>query len=136
MRIESDRFGYYFAGFVDGEGSFNVSLKRNSSHQTGWQLEPSFNVSQKDRVILALLKQHLGCGTLRERPDGVVYYEVRNIRALQEVVVPFFERYRFLSASKKLIVCWVVLRKKEVVYKGFGNTNSSEQELIDRKLYI
>src|SRR3989338_6532392 len=101
MRIESDRFGYYFAGFVDGEGSFNVSLKCNSSHQTGWQLEPSFNVSQKDRVILALLKQHLGCGTLRERPDGVVYYEVRNIRALQEVVVPFFERYRFLSASKK-----------------------------------
>lgn len=93
--------GWYFAGFVDGEGSFNVSVKRDPSCAMGWQVDPSFNVSQRDRVILALLKRYLGCGTLRERRDGVVYFEVRNLHSLEERVMPFFEKYSFLSAAKK-----------------------------------
>ena len=60
-----------------------------------------FNISQKDRVILALFKRHLQCGTLRSRPDGVWYFEVNNLEAITTNVIPFFERYRFLSAKKK-----------------------------------
>jgi hypothetical protein len=93
--------GWYLAGFADGEGSFNVSLKRIEGSQLGWQVEPSFNVSQRDITILALFKRTLGCGTLRKRKDGVVYYEVRNLRALKERVIPFFERFPFRSATKK-----------------------------------
>ena len=33
--------------------------------------------------------------------DGVVYYEVRNLRSLHEVIIPFFDRFNFLSANKK-----------------------------------
>ena len=61
---------------------------------------PSISL-KKDRVILARIKHVLGCGTLRERKDGVVYYEVTNLRALQEVIIPFFKRFGFLSATKK-----------------------------------
>jgi len=67
----------------------------------GWQLDPSFNVSQKDRTILALFKRYLGCGTLRQRKDGVTYYEVRDTSSLHNVVIPFFKRFQLLSASKK-----------------------------------
>jgi len=95
------RHGYYIAGFTDGEGSFNVSLKHREDYAGKWKLTASFNVSQKDRVILAFLKKVIGCGTLRERGDGVVYYEVTNPSALQESVIPFFERFPFLSANKK-----------------------------------
>jgi len=93
--------GYYIAGFVDGEGSFNVSLKKRKDYVGQWKITASFNVSQKDRVILAFIKKVIGCGTLRARKDGVVYYEVTNITALYENVVPFFKRFRFLSANKK-----------------------------------
>ena len=93
--------GSYIAGFVDGEGSFNVSLRRRPDHRLGWDIDPSFNVSQRDRVILAWVKRIFGCGTLRERPDGVVYYEVRNVSMLRDRVVPFFKRFRFRSAAKK-----------------------------------
>lgn len=93
--------GWYLAGFTDGEGSFNVSLKRDRSYAMRWQVEPSFNVSQRDRVILALLKRYLGCGKIRTRRDGVMYYEVRNLHALKERVIPFFRRFRFFSAQKK-----------------------------------
>lgn len=95
------KIGYYIAGFADGEGSFNVSLKRRNDYKDQWGITASFNISQKDRVILARIKHILGCGTLRERSDGVVYYEVTNIRALQEKIIPFFYRFGFLSANKK-----------------------------------
>ena len=66
-----------------------------------WKISLCFNVSQKDRVILALFKRHLKCGTLRSSPDGVWYYEVNNFTAITENVIPFFERFGFLSAKKK-----------------------------------
>ena len=93
--------GYYLEGFADGEGSFNVSFRQREDYRTPWKVSLCFNVSQKDRVILALFKRYLQCGTLREREDGVWYYEVNNLNAICENVIPFFERFRFLSAKKK-----------------------------------
>lgn len=90
----------YLVGFADGEGSFNVSL-RKKDYSVGWQVYPSFNISQRDITVLALFKRWLGCGTLRSRPDGVIYYEVTNITSLKERIVPFFQKFSFLSATKK-----------------------------------
>lgn len=95
------KLGFYLAGFADGEGSFNVSIIRRPDYQSGIKFLLSFNVSQRDRVILALMKKILRCGHLRERKDGVVYFEVNNINSLKNNVVPFFERFHFLSANKK-----------------------------------
>src|SRR5678816_246459 len=58
-------------------------------------------IRDRDRVILALFKRYLGCGTLRGRPDGVWYFEVTNLKAIVENVIPFFERFSFLSSKKK-----------------------------------
>ena len=95
------RIGYYLAGFTDGEGSFNVSFRKRADYAMPWKVSLCFNVSQRDRVILALFKRHLKCGTLRTRPDGVWYYEVNNFTAIVENVIPFFDRFGFLSAKKK-----------------------------------
>jgi hypothetical protein len=93
--------GYYLAGFADGEGSFNVSFRPRQDYKSPWKVSLCFNISQKDKVILALFKHHLGCGTLRGRPDGVWYYEVNNFNAIWDNVIPFFKRFGFLSAKKK-----------------------------------
>jgi hypothetical protein len=93
--------GFYLAGFADGEGSFNVSFRPREDYGFPWKVSLCFNVSQRDPVILSLFKRHLACGTMRQRRDGVWYYEVNNHRALVENVIPFFKRYRFLSAKKK-----------------------------------
>jgi len=101
VKIIPPHIGYYLAGFADGEGSFNVSFRPRQDYRLPWKISLCFNVSQKDRVILALFKRHLQCGTLRGREDGVWYYEVNNLNAICEHVIPFFERFRFLSAKKK-----------------------------------
>ena len=95
------KIGYYLAGFVDGEGSFNVSFRKRNDYKIPWKISLCFNISQKDKVILALFKQHLKCGTLRGRPDGVWYYEVNNLTAIGNNVIPFFRKFNFLSAKKK-----------------------------------
>jgi LAGLIDADG DNA endonuclease family protein len=93
--------GYYLAGFTDGEGSFNVSFRPRSDYKSPWKISLCFNISQRDPVILAQFKRYLGCGTMRQRHDGVWYYEVNNLVPIVENVIPFFERFGFLSAKKK-----------------------------------
>ena len=95
------RIGFYLAGFADGEGSFNVSFRPRSDYRLPWKVSLCFNVSQRDRVILALFKRHLQCGTMRQRRDGVWYYEVNNLVALSENIIPFFKQFGFLSSKKK-----------------------------------
>lgn len=95
------RIGNYLAGFADGEGSFNLSFRKRKDYAMPWKISLCFNVSQRDRVILALYKKHLKCGTLRSRDDGVWYFEVNNFTAINENVIPFFNRFGFLSAKKK-----------------------------------
>jgi len=97
----SPQIGYYLTGFTDGEGSFNVSFRPRDDYQMLWKISLCFNVSQKDKVILALFKKHLRCGSLRSRKDGVWYYEVNNFVAIVNNVIPFFKRYGFLSTKKK-----------------------------------
>jgi hypothetical protein len=93
--------GYYLAGFTDGEGSFNVSFRPRDDYRAPWKVSLCFNISQRDPVILAQCKRHLRCGTMRQRHDGVWYYEVNNLNSIIENVIPFFERFGFLSAKKK-----------------------------------
>jgi LAGLIDADG endonuclease len=93
--------GNYLAGFTDGEGSFNLSFRKRKDYSMPWKISLCFNVSQRDKVVLTLFKKHLRCGTLRMREDGVWYYEVNNFTAITENVIPFFDRFGFLSAKKK-----------------------------------
>jgi len=98
--IPSD-IGHYLAGFADGEGSFNISFRPRGDYRTPWKVSLCFNISQRDEVILSKFKRYLGCGTMRQRKDGVWYYEVNNITAIRDSVIPFFEAFRFLSAKKQ-----------------------------------
>jgi hypothetical protein len=93
--------GYYLAGFVDGEGSFNVSLQKRPDHAMRWRVILTFNVSQRDPIVLTQLKKYLGCGRMFKRSDGVNIYIVQNPSSIKERIIPFFKRFPFLSANKK-----------------------------------
>lgn len=96
-----DHIGWYISGFCDGEGSFNVSLRRKTDYKIGWQVVLSFNVSQRDITMLALIKRYLKCGIIKKRQDGLYSYDVTNPNAITNTIIPFFEKFRFFSASKK-----------------------------------
>ena len=91
--------GCYLAGFVDGEGSFNVSLRRKPDYQIKWQVVLSFNVSQRDLTNLLTLKEILGCGIIKKRKDGVYSLDITKPSDVILKVVPFFQRFSFRSGK-------------------------------------
>ena len=92
--------GHFLAGFVEGEGSFNVSLRKKSDYKVSWQVVLSFNVSQKDPSVLYILKRELGCGIIKTRRDGLHSLDVTNSQELIGKVIPYFKEYSLLSKSK------------------------------------
>jgi hypothetical protein len=96
-----DSIGFYFAGFVDGEGSFNISFRKRPDYKLPWKVSLCLNVSQKDRSLLELFQSWLKCGTIRYKSDEVWFFEVNNLQAIRGTVIPFFNRFAFLSAKKK-----------------------------------
>lgn len=91
--------GHYVAGFVDGEGSFNVPVRRSRDRALPWRVSLSFNVSQVDSAMPELLRETFGVGTVRGRGDGVFYFEVTKPEDLVERVFPFFERFELRSSK-------------------------------------
>jgi hypothetical protein len=85
--------GHYVAGFVDGEGSFNVPIRRSRDRGLPWRISLSFNVSQLGPESPLFLQRVFGVGTVRGRGDGVFYYELTKPTDIEARVFPFFERF-------------------------------------------
>ena len=122
--------GWYLAGFTDGEGSFNVSFRKRDDYSFPWKVSLCFNISQRDPVILSLFKRHLECGTMRQRRDGVWYFEVNNLRSIRENVIPFFRRFGFMSAKKKRDFAKFV-KLAEIVEGGGHLTSDGIEEILE-----
>lgn len=98
--LDRNKLGYFIAGFVEGEGSFNVSLRRKSDYKVNWQIVLSFNVSQKDPSALYVIKKEVGCGIIKTRRDGLHSLDITNSKEIVEKVIPYFLNYPLLSKSK------------------------------------
>ena len=95
--------GSYISGFVDGEGCFCVSFQPSGRHRFGWEVRPSFSVSQNaDRAeLLGIIQERWGCGFIRpDRSDRTLKYEVRNVRDLVAKVLPHFRAYPLMSSKR------------------------------------
>jgi hypothetical protein len=99
-RIPHD-LGNWVAGFVDGEGSFNVPIRRERDRGLPWRVSLSFNVSQIGEEAPLLLRSVFGVGTVRGRGDGVFYYEVTKPIDLKERAFPFFDRFVLRTPKRK-----------------------------------
>ena len=98
--LDRKNLGYFIAGFIEGDGSFNVSLRKKSDYKVNWQIVLSFNVSQKDPSVLFIIKKELGCGIIKTRKDGLHSLDITNSKYLVEKVIPYFIKYPLLSKSK------------------------------------
>jgi len=116
----------YLSGFADGEGCFCVSINKSNRHKFGWEIRPSFSVSQNlDRAeVLKVFQEHLSCGTIRpDRSDKTLKYEVRSINDLVSKVLPHFKRYPIVSRKKLDLenfndICEMMANKKHLTKEG------------------
>lgn len=128
----------YIVGFVDGEGSFNVSFKIRKDYRNGIQVYPSFNISQKEKNILVWIQNQLDCGSIRNRGDGVYYYEVHSINDLESKIIPFFKKYKLKTKKEKAFRVFSeileILSSKELKWEDIINIfNLREKTVVNRK---
>jgi LAGLIDADG endonuclease len=93
----------YISGYADGEGCFTVSISPRAKLLVGWEVRPSFSVSQNgDRAeVLHALKAYFGCGSIRpDRSDKTLKWETRRLENILEHVIPHFEAYPLLSGKR------------------------------------
>ena len=99
--LNQEELGFFLAGFVEGEGSFNISLRRKPDYKVNWQVVMSFNVSQKDPMVLYLLQKELGCGIIKMRKIDKLYsLDITNPKDIIQKVIPYFYKYPVQSDSK------------------------------------
>ncbi len=118
----------YLSGYVDGEGCFCVSFNRSQRHRFGWEIRPSFSVSQNgDRAeVLTMLEDRFGCGSIRpDRSDRTLKYEVRSVQDLVEKVIPHFEKFPLLSSKrgdfeKFAQICRLMNERQHLSREGFN----------------
>ena len=116
----------YISGYVDGEGCFCVSFTRSKRHRFGWEVRPSFSVSQNhDRAeLLYVLQEMFECGSIRpDRSDKTLKFEVRKIKELMECVIPHFRQYPLLSAKQSDFesfdkVCCLIDKRQHLTRNG------------------
>ncbi len=117
----------YISGFVDGEGCFCVSFQPSDRHRLGWEIRPSFSVSQNaDRAqLLYIIQEKWNCGSIRpDRSDNTLKFEVRSISDLVETVLAHFDRFPLLSSKQADVelfseICSVIYAGKHRTPRGF-----------------
>ncbi len=92
----------WLAGFVDGEGTFYVGIYPNKEMKTGYQVLPEFRIVQhkRDIKLLYAIKKYFDFGVVRRNHDERYEYRVRDIRQIQDVIIPFFRKHT-LNTQKK-----------------------------------
>ena len=118
----------YLSGYADGEGCFCVSINSSARHRFGWEIRPSFSVSQnRDRAeVLEMMKAYFACGTIRpDRSDRTLKYEVRKVADLVEKVIPHFEVAPLLSGKRRDFeifaeICRKVYSREHLIEGGFS----------------
>ena len=72
----------YISGYADGEGCFTVSISPRAKLLVGWEVRPSFSVSQNgDRAeVLHVIQAFFGCGSIRpDCSDKTLKWETRRL---------------------------------------------------------
>jgi hypothetical protein len=124
--------GAYVAGFIDGEGSFSVSIGKHATLSRGVEVRPEFEIELRadDREILERIVASIGCGRIYdcsyERYGWYphVKYKVTSTREMEEVLFPFLDRNPLQAKKAKSYALFkgIVLayrRKEHLTDAGF-----------------
>lgn len=105
--------GGYIAGFVDGEGCFDLQFRRdvrrdrlNSPVYYGWRYQFVIVTRADDVDLLIKIKEVLGCGSINFSRLDQARYSVQDINNIQNIIIPFFKKYPLSGKKRKDFELW------------------------------
>ena len=136
---------HYVVGFIDGEGSFSISIGKHKTTKSGFEVRPEFEIELRadDQPILERILVTIGCGRIYdlsyERYGWYPHskYKINNRRDLIDRLFPFLDSYP-LQAKKAEVYTFfkeIVLmmdRKEHLTDKGFKKIVKLRNEIRKR----
>ncbi len=126
----------YLAGFIDGEGSFSVSIYKDEKMRNKIFVRPEFEIELRadDREILQRIQKTLGCGKIYEcnyerygwYPH--VKYKVSRLDEISEILIPFFEKWPLQAKKAKVFKHFKRIIRKRI--NGEHLTERGVEEII------
>jgi len=88
---------YFLGGFIEGDGSINVSAKKHRNAPHGIHIDPEFSLTQHvngvELLILALILFQTGRIRYKSGSNATLILIIQDRDELQDKVVPFYKKY-------------------------------------------
>ena len=138
---------YWLVGFTDGEGCFSISIFKNKSLKSGYQVFPEFVLTQgaKSLETLEKVQKFFGCGRIYENKrydnhrESLYRYCVRNKTDLLFKICPFFDKYPLETAKKNDYLLFkqalrMIEKGEHLTEKGFMKIQDISSSMNRQKL--
>jgi hypothetical protein len=92
----------WIAGFVSGDGNFDVRITKNSTYKIGHRVQLRFRISQhdRDRKLIEYLSKYLGSGKIyKYAGKPAVVLTVFSRLDINNNIIPLFEKNPILGVK-------------------------------------
>nr|YP_009926600.1 hypothetical protein [Wolfiporia cocos]QNH92658.1 hypothetical protein [Wolfiporia cocos] len=90
----------WLAGFVTGEGNFDVKISKQSSNRIGYRVQLRFRITQHERDLrlMEVLVKYLGSGKIyKNRGKPAFVLTIFHFSDINNLIIPFFEKNPLLG---------------------------------------
>jgi len=104
----------WIAGFVTGEGNFDVRINLQSSNKIGYRVQLRLRISQHERDIklMECLSKYLGSGKIYKYPGkSAVVLTIFNFSDITNIIIPFFDKNPLLGIKLLDYLDWCKIAK-------------------------
>jgi hypothetical protein len=120
----------YVAGFIDGEGSINITVRQRKNFSPEYTL--MLAIGQKDGETLDWIKENFGGNISTVKRDGSFFWYISNIRAYKMLkkVIPYM---RYKKPQAKLAISLyeekIPLKNKKVTIEETNRREKIREEI-------
>jgi len=114
IKVENIPDPNWLAGFVSGEGNFDVRIPQQPTNQIGFRVQLRFRISQhsRDDKLMELLIKYLGTGKVYKYPGkSAVVLTIFKFSDITNIIIPFFEKNPLLGVKLFDYLDWCKIAK-------------------------
>jgi hypothetical protein len=97
--------GDYIAGFVDGEGCFFLTYRKDKMKYFYWKAGFSIMLRNDDTEILEYIKKYFNCGNI-SHTRNLSRYQISDNNELVEIIIPFFNKFSLIGKKRNDFELW------------------------------
>ena len=120
----------WLAGFVSGEGCFDIDISKSKSTSIGHRVQLRFRIKQHERDIklMELLIKYLGSGKIYKDPKlPKLELKIVKISNITKIIIPFFEINPLLGVKQLDYLDWC--KVANLISEGSHLTNEGLEKI-------